>query len=221
MICIIQARASSRRLPNKVITKILGETVLERVIRSVKRSKKIKKIIVATSKDKSDDRIIKICKRLNISYFRGSLENVAKRYGDLVKMIKCKSFIRISADSPLLDYKLINRCITKFFNGKYDFVTNIYPRSFPKGQSVEVINAKMFIRELKNIINFNKEHFTQIFYKKKYVKLHNIKNSKDQSKINLCIDNKKDFKKISKIIKLTKDKYCSFKKLSQCYEKIK
>ena len=77
--------------PNKVITKILGETVLERVIRSVKRSKKIKKIIVATSKDKSDDRIIKICKRLNISYFRGSLENVAKRYGDLVKMIKCKN----------------------------------------------------------------------------------------------------------------------------------
>ena len=142
MICIIQARASSRRLPNKVLIKIFGKTVLERVIKSVKRSKKITKIIVATSTDKKDNNIVKICNKLNISYFRGSLGNVAKRFSDLVMSMKCSSFIRISADSPLVDYKLINKCVLKFFTGKYDIVTNVHPRTFPKGQSIEIINMK-------------------------------------------------------------------------------
>jgi len=220
MICIIQARASSRRLPNKVLIKIFGKTVLERVIKSVKRSKKITKIIVATSTDKKDNNIVKICNKLNISYFRGSLGNVAKRFSDLVMSMKCSSFIRISADSPLVDYKLINKCVLKFFTGKYDIVTNVHPRTFPKGQSIEIINTSIFAKELKNIIKFNKEHFTQIFYKKKKIKLYNIKNNKDLSGVNLCIDDKKDLVKVSKIIQKTKDKYCSFKKLSALYEKV-
>ena len=74
--------------------------------------------------------------------------------------------------------KLINKCVLKFFTGKYDIVTNVHPRTFPKGQSIEIINTSIFAKELKNIIKFNKEHFTQIFYKKKklsYITLKTIK----------------------------------------------
>ena len=53
MLCIIQARYSSTRLPGKVLKNILGITVLKRVINQVKKSKKILKIIVATSKHKT------------------------------------------------------------------------------------------------------------------------------------------------------------------------
>ena len=45
-------------------------------------------------------------------------------------------------DSPLIDYKLINKAIkiSKKYN-KYDIITNVYPRTFPQGQSVEIIKV--------------------------------------------------------------------------------
>jgi spore coat polysaccharide biosynthesis protein SpsF (cytidylyltransferase family) len=52
VLCIIQARYSSKRLPGKVLKKILGITVLQRVVNQIKKAKKISKIIVATSKEK-------------------------------------------------------------------------------------------------------------------------------------------------------------------------
>ena len=50
--CIIQARSNSKRLPNKILKKISGRTVLEILISRLKKSKKIDKIIVATTKKK-------------------------------------------------------------------------------------------------------------------------------------------------------------------------
>ena len=62
MIAIIQARTNSRRFPNKVIKKIKDITILEQVINQVNQAFKTKDIIVATSKNKSDIKICKICK---------------------------------------------------------------------------------------------------------------------------------------------------------------
>ena len=63
MLCIIQARFSSKRLYGKVLKKISGTTILERVYNQVKKSKKIKKIIIATSEHKLDKKIINFCKK--------------------------------------------------------------------------------------------------------------------------------------------------------------
>ena len=66
MICIVQARMSSTRLPNKVLKKIYNQTMLERVVKKLKKSKKISRIIIATSSLKSDDKIEKFCKKKKI-----------------------------------------------------------------------------------------------------------------------------------------------------------
>ena len=73
-IAIIQARSSSKRFPNKVMMKINKEPLLNYVIRRVNKSKKIKKIIIACSNNKSDDAIANFCKKNNYIYFRGSLK---------------------------------------------------------------------------------------------------------------------------------------------------
>ena len=53
--CIIQDRSNSKRLPNKILKKISGRTVLEILISRLKKKKKIDKIIIATTKKKNDD----------------------------------------------------------------------------------------------------------------------------------------------------------------------
>ena len=145
MLCIIQARYSSNRLPGKVLKKIFGITVLKRVINQVRKSKKISKIIVATSKHSTDKKIINFCKKNKIHCISGPLNNVFKRFYSIIVHEDCKSFVRISADSPLLDCSLIDKAITFFNRKRYDIVTNVFPRTFPKGFSVEVINSKIIL----------------------------------------------------------------------------
>ena len=58
MIAIIQARSSSKRFKNKVMKIVYGKPLISYVIESVKKSKKIKKIVVATSTNKSDDKLV-------------------------------------------------------------------------------------------------------------------------------------------------------------------
>jgi spore coat polysaccharide biosynthesis protein SpsF (cytidylyltransferase family) len=145
VLCIIQARYSSKRFPGKVLRKILGTTVLQRVINQVKKSKKISKIIIATSKHKTDKKIINFCNKNKIHCISGSLKNVFRRFHSIIVQKKCKSFVRISADSPLIDPSLIDRAVTIFKKNRYDIVTNVFPRTFPKGFSVEVVNSKLIL----------------------------------------------------------------------------
>ena len=146
MLAIIQARTSSKRLRGKVLKKINKKFLLERVINRVSQSNTINRIIIVTSTKKGDDKIVKFCKKKNVEFFRGSLNNVYKRFFDLLKSIKAKSFIRICADSPFIDPYLIDKCINFYKKKKYDIVTNVSPRSFPKGQSIEIFNTDIFMK---------------------------------------------------------------------------
>ncbi len=208
MLCVIQARYSSKRFPGKVLKKIFGTTVLERVINQVKKSKKISKIIIATSKHKTDTKIIKFCNKNKIRCISGSLNNVFKRFYSIVIHEKPKSFVRISADSPLLDYSLIDKAVTLFNKNRYDIVTNVFPRTFPKGFSVEVINSKLILDFLLKIKKKrHQEHLTSFFYDNyKNYKIKNFYNKINYSNINLSIDNLSDFKMIKNIIKFCQNK---------------
>ena len=76
---IIQVRLNSKRLPGKALLKINDKTVLQNIIVRLKKSKSIKKIIVSTSNKKSDDRIVRFCKKNKILFFKGSLNHVFNR----------------------------------------------------------------------------------------------------------------------------------------------
>jgi spore coat polysaccharide biosynthesis protein SpsF (cytidylyltransferase family) len=222
VLCIIQARYSSKRLPGKVLKKILGTTVLERVINQVKKSKKINKIIIATSKHKSDKKIINFCKRNKINCILGPLNNVFKRFYSIIIQEHCKSFVRISADSPLLDYSLIDKAVTLFNKNRYDIITNVFPRTFPKGFSVEVINSKIILNSLLKIKKKrHQEHLTSFFYDNyKKFKIKNFYNKINYSNINLSIDNLSDFIRVKNIIKFCKNKKYSLDYTLLIYKKL-
>ena len=63
---IIQARLGSARFPNKMIKKIGNKTIIEILIERIKRSKRINKIILATTKNKRDDKLEIISKKMEL-----------------------------------------------------------------------------------------------------------------------------------------------------------
>ena len=62
MICFVQARMSSKRLPGKTMKMINGRPLISFVIYRLKRSKLISKIVILTSENKTDDKIVNFCK---------------------------------------------------------------------------------------------------------------------------------------------------------------
>ncbi len=164
---------SSKRFRGKVLYKINNKPLIWYLINNIKKSKKVTDIIVATSKNKSDDVLTKYLKKINIKFFRGNLNNVMKRLFDLSKKLKKKYFLRISADSPLIDYRIINKAILLANKKKkFDLITNVFPRSYPSGQSTEIIRSDILRNALNNpkITKYDLEHVTTFFYRnnKKY-----------------------------------------------------
>ena len=199
MLAIIQARTSSKRFNNKILFPIYGTPLIGHVVEKLRKSKKIKQIIVATSNHKTDNKLVKYLKKEKIKFFKGDLNNVARRLYKLAQSKKAKYFVRISGDSPLIDYKLVDEALEILYKNKkeYDLVTNVFPRTFPRGQSVEIIKTETLGKNLKKFSKLEQEHVTVYFYKnyKNYL----IKNFtfKNKTKImKLSIDTKKDLVKI-------------------------
>jgi spore coat polysaccharide biosynthesis protein SpsF len=211
LIVIIQARSNSKRFNNKVLYKIYNKPIIWHVVSKIKKSKNVKKIIIATSKNKTDDKLIKYLTKIKINYYRGSLTNVAKRLCDAAEKNKAKFFMRISADSPLIDPVIIDKAI-KIFNSqkkKYDIITNVFPRSYPKGQSVEIIKTSKLRYFLSKFNKEQKEHVTKYFYKNyKNFMIKNFMSVENKAKIKLAIDTKNDLKLILK--KFKEKKFINF-----------
>ena len=61
---IVEARMGSTRLPGKVMKKILNQPVLQLQIDRLKQVKLVDEIIVATTKKKTDLKIVNLAKKI-------------------------------------------------------------------------------------------------------------------------------------------------------------
>ena len=205
MLLIIQARSNSKRFPNKILYNIKSKPIILRVISNISKSKMITNVVVATSRKKSDDKLIELLKSKKLKFFRGNLNNVASRLLKASQRYKKNFFIRVSADSPLIDYKIINKAVRLFKKKRnIDIITNVFPRSYPKGQSVEIIRTKVLENNISKMSKSEKEHVTTYFYKNhNKFKILNFSNNTNKFKYikNMTVDYKSDVKKIIKFFK--------------------
>ncbi len=202
MIVIIQARSGSKRLKNKVLTYINQKPLIWYVINQVKKSKNVKKIVIAIPKKSSDNKLYQYLKK-KYHVYRGDEVNVAKRMMFAAKKYNAKFFIRISADSPLIKPKLIDQFIkAKKENKNYDIITNVFPRTFASGQSIEIIKTKILEKNIKLMKKNELEHVTTFFYKNyKKFKIKNIFNKSKKKLIKNSVDTKNDLNKLKHLIK--------------------
>tara|TARA_E500000178_G_C16957691_1_gene724468 strand:+ start:740 stop:1399 length:660 start_codon:yes stop_codon:yes gene_type:complete len=219
MICFLQARMNSRRLPGKSMKLVYNKPLVQYAIDRLNKSKRIKKIIVITSKKTFDDKIFKYCKQNKIIVFRGNLENVYQRYIKAIKYFKNNAFVRITGDSPNIDPNLVDKLIFKFNKNQFDIVTNCKNRTFPKGQSVEVINSKTFLKTYRSIKNRKDyEHVTTFFYdNEKKFKIFSFENKKKFRRKNLSVDNLYDLKRFKNFLARKKNYSLRWKKIYENY----
>ena len=123
-------------------------------------------------------------------------------------------FFRLCADSPCFDPTLLKSAIyLSEQNPDYDLITNVHPRSFPKGQSVELIKLDSIKRLISfGLSSFEKEHITTGFYsRKKEFKIYNINSKIEKYKnIQLSVDTPEDLNKMKLIFKKALNKNKNF-----------
>lgn len=202
--CIIQARTGSTRLPKKVMQKIDNDsTVIHYVINQIKSSKRIEKIIVATTNLDEDDIICKYVDLQKIEFFRGSSEDVLDRYYQCARKFSIDIIVRITADNPLIDPNIIDLVINEYKNQKCDFATNTIDRTFPYGTEVEVFSFKILKKAWKNAKKpSEREHVTPFIRDPQngFI-LTNVKYQEDLSNLRYTVDKIEDLKLVKEIVK--------------------
>lgn len=199
IVCIIQARSTSSRLPNKVLLNLpynSQKTVLEQVISRVKKSRYIDEVIIATTINKSDDSIINLCNQLSIKTYRGSEENVLSRYYEAAKESLADIVIRITSDCPCIDFEVLDSLIEKHLAEKNDYTSNTLIRSYPHGLDCEVFSFKVLEESFLNAKDkFEQEHVTPYIYKtnKNNYKIGVLESNRNSSKIRITLDTKEDY----------------------------
>jgi len=137
---IIQARMGSTRLPEKVLQKIGGEPMLWHVYERASCASLVDEVIVATSTESDDDAIETFCTHRDITYFRGSEDDVLDRYYHAARENDSESIVRITADCPLLSPPVVDRVVRHYNKSESRYVANIIEYTHPDGLDVEVFD---------------------------------------------------------------------------------
>lgn len=162
---IIQARLSSTRLPRKVLLGVHGRPMLDYVVERVRRAQSVDTVILATSVESSDDDLAAYTDSRGLSCVRGALDDVSNRFAEALRRHPCEGFFRVNGDSPWADSGLLDRAADIFRRNACDLVTNLAPRTYPYGVSVELIRTAAFDRALPHMLEPRyREHITSYFY---------------------------------------------------------
>jgi spore coat polysaccharide biosynthesis protein SpsF len=152
------------RLPGKVLMDIAGEPMLVRVVERARYASMVDEVVVATTVEPGDSAIEAVCRERGYPCYRGSLHDVLDRYYQAARLFSADIVVRITADCPLIDPRVIDQTLEAFFGigdnvvsgsanqghvepvsglrPAWDFAANRLPppwrRTFPIGLDTEV-----------------------------------------------------------------------------------
>jgi len=201
ILAIIQARMKSTRLPGKVMKEVNGKPLIEILLNRLSRSKKIDKIILATSDKKENDQLIEAVNRLGFEIFCGSEDNVLERYYEAAKPYCPEAVVRITGDCPIIDPKLVDEIIGFYQENDVDYVGNGEPPTYPDGLDTEVFSF-VALEKAHNQANepYEREHVTTFFRTNGGFHWMNFANETDLSVERWTVDEPEDFEVIKNII---------------------
>jgi len=160
---VIQARRSSTRMHDKIMYPLSGKPLLIRMFERVRSSKIKKEIVVATTTDIDDDKVVEICKENNINYFRGHPTDLLDRHYKAGLEFNADVVVKIPSDCPLICPNVIDEVLNFYLDhrNEYDFVSNLHPATFPDGNDVEIMPINILETAWKEADkDYEREHTT-------------------------------------------------------------
>ena len=136
VLCIVQARLTSSRLPDKVIMPLAGKTIAEHVFERLSLSRHIDKVVFAIPTGERNDELEQFLEERGIPSFRGSEDNVQERFIGCIREYQPEIVVRATSDNPFVDWEQADRQIEGLKDCDY-----VSSEGAPLGTGVEVFYA--------------------------------------------------------------------------------
>jgi spore coat polysaccharide biosynthesis protein SpsF len=192
-LCIVQARLTSTRLPNKVLMALgdSGLTLLEHVYNRLIKSKYIDKVVFAIPESKQNDELATFLSNKNIEYYRGSENDVLSRFYECAIKYQPEYVVRATCDNPLVDWELIDYLFDQIDNVDY-----ISTDDTPLGTSAELFTMESLSEaNQKAIRDEEREHVTPYIIRHK----NSVLTSYNGLSYRLTVDEERDLEVINVI----------------------
>ncbi|MEP4378231.1 MAG: NTP transferase domain-containing protein [Alphaproteobacteria bacterium] len=201
-VVVVQARMSSARLPGKVLRPAHGKPLLGYLLERLARLAPDIRTVVATSGNADDDPVAAFCHTQSVTCVRGPLDDVASRFIKALDETGADAFVRVSGDSPLLDTTLVTEARALYAKTTADLVTNVKHRTYPKGMSVELLDAGAFRRARTLMTSAEDiEHVTPLFYRTaEDWRIAEFTSGRALGDINLSVDTEDDFRAFETLV---------------------
>lgn len=199
-LAILQARMSSTRLPGKALKPILGRPMMLRQIERLRRARRIDRLVVATSDASSDDPIAALCAREGVPVHRGSLTDVLSRFcGALSSFGPAATVVRLTADCPVADWRVIDACLDLHESSGADYTSNALERTYPVGLDVEAVKAPLLLVADREAVSAEeREHVTPFFYHRpEQFRIAHLRRAPGAADLRWTVDTQRDFDLIS------------------------
>lgn len=203
IVAIIQARLSSKRLPEKVMLHIMGKPIIWHIFKRLNYCNLLDNIVISTGESNNNQKICEFASNNNIPFYSGSETDLIDRLYQTAIKFHANVIVRVTADNPLTDPKIVDMMVSKFLekNNQYDIVTNYQIPSFPYGLNVEVYSLDVLKRLWKEITELKFREWFTIYIKNnsKLFKIFNIKNLRDLSYLRWTVDYPEDYEFVKQI----------------------
>lgn len=216
---------NSQRFPGKSMFPIEGKPALGHILDSLLQGFNQDQIVVATSVPIENDPIREYTLKRNIHCYSGDETNVASRFKEILEKSQTHYFFRICGDSPLLDYRILQKLQKDFLaEPNLDFVTTAIGKDYPAGFNVELFQTEIFLKYYKSFSNPSYfEHVTKYFYEN--LSLFHYKNSHFESELGkLChfaFDTQEDLIRINKLFSALKRPHYEYTAQEKCEQYLK
>ena len=220
VVALVQARTGSVRLPQKVLKPILNKPMIELLLSRLSRSTELDEIVVATSKEKRDDKLESTVESLGFKCTRGSEKDVLDRFYKSAKFLEADVIVRITGDCPLVDSYLVDECIREYKKQEVDYFSNIDPVTYPDGLDIEVMSFQSLERaNLEAETDFDREHVTPYIRNSDNFSKSSIQHEEDLSGQRWSVDEPEDLIVVSKIFEyFSPDIFFGWKKVIELLE---
>lgn len=195
VLAILQGRMSSTRLPGKVLMPILGAPMIERQVERLRRCACLDGLVVATSVEDSDTPIVQACETAGIDCVRGPLDNVLGRFAKAVEAFAPDHVVRLTADCPLADWRVIDALVDLHLESGADYSSNALKRTYPVGLDCEAVKADVLLRaNAEATTAFEREHVTPFMYQEDgRFNVQHLTQGEDLSFLRWTVDTRGDF----------------------------
>ncbi len=164
---LIQARTTSSRLRAKVLLDLLGKPLLLRMYERVSSLKTIAKIVVATTTDPQDQKILDICNTEGIEVFCGHPTDLLDRHYKAALYYGAVNIAKIPSDCPLIDPDIIDKVFQEYSKTSCDYASNLHPATFPDGNDVEIMTIGCLKTAWKEAVAaMDREHTTPFIWER-------------------------------------------------------